>query len=220
MSYALSWSGGKDSTLALDRALRGGLPVTCLFNIYEGSSGRVRFHGVRRELIAAQADALELDLVQKATGAADFEAVFLAILEELGERGIEGVVFGNIHLQEIRDWYEERTRAHGLAHVEPLWGDRPADLVREFRRRGYRACLVSVDLDRGDPAWIGRDLDDALVSDLIRREDVDPCGERGEYHTFVFDGPLFHRPVRIRRGRTVEIENHRLIDLLPIEAED
>lgn len=98
-AYALSWSGGKDSTHALHRALERGLRVSHLFNIFEGSSGRVRFHGVRRELIAAQAEAFGLELVQAATGPEDFEAAFLRVLDRLAELGTEGVVFGNVHLE-------------------------------------------------------------------------------------------------------------------------
>lgn len=213
MRYALSWSGGKDSTLALDRAVRQGLQVRCLLNIYEGSTGRVRFHGIRRDLIIAQARALELELLQRPTGPEDFEAVFLDALETLDRQGYGGIVFGNIHLADIRDWYEARTRGIGFEHVEPLWGEEPASLIREFHDRGYRARIVSVDLERGDADWAGREFDEDLIQELGRRPDIDPCGEHGEFHSFVYDGPLFRRPVRFRTGRTLELEGHRFIDL-------
>lgn len=216
-AYAVAWSGGKDSTLALHRARTRGYPVTHLFNVYEGSSGRVRFHGVRRELIAAQATALELELVQEATGPGDFEAAFTRALDRLEESGVRGVVFGNIHLSDIRGWYEERTTGRGLSHVEPLWGGEPAGLVREFVMLGYRARVVSVMLESGDPAWVGRELKGGILREIVGRPGVDSCGEHGEYHTFVWDGPLFGHPVRARAGETVEIEGHRLLDLLPGE---
>jgi uncharacterized protein (TIGR00290 family) len=210
--YALSWSGGKDSTLALDRARRQGLDVRYLFNIYEGSSGRVRFHGVRRECIAAQAVALGLSLVQRHTHPDDFEAVFLSALDELKERGVEGIVFGNIHLADVRAWYEERTTGRGFRHVEPLWGEPPGALVRELVRRGHRARIVSIDLKQGRREWLGRDLDDALLAEIEGVPGVDPCGEKGEYHSFAFGGPLFAQPLAIREVGRVERDGHLLLD--------
>lgn len=210
--YALAWSGGKDSTLALDRARRQGLDVRYLLNVYEGSSARVRFHGVRREWIAAQAVALGLRLVQRHTHPDDFETVFLAALDELGDLGVKGIVFGNIHLADVRAWYEERTTARGLRHVEPLWGEPPGALVREFVRCGHRARIVSVDLSQGRREWLGRDLDDTLVAEIEGVPSVDPCGEKGEYHSFAFGGPLFARPLEMREKGRIEMEGHLLLD--------
>lgn len=210
--YALSWSGGKDATLALDRARRQGLEVVSLFNIYEGSTGRVRFHGVRHDLIQAQADALGIPLLLGHTHPDDYETVLLRLLARLREQGITGVIFGDIHLEDIRAWYGERLDRLGLEQIEPLWGERPADLLRELVDRGYRARIVSVDLQRASTDWLGRVFDDALIQ-VIEASGIDPCGEFGEYHSFVFDGPLFRVPLRIREGVTVEMEGHRFIDL-------
>src|SRR5579864_7386517 len=156
MRYALSFSGGKDSTLALDRAVRRGLEIGCLFNIYEGVSGRVRFHGTRAPLIAAQAKALGLPLIQAFTHPDDYETIFLQMLDRRKAEGITGIAFGNVHLADIRAWYEERVTARGFEHLEPLWGDAPSDLVREFVDRGYQARLVSIDLARTPRDWLGR----------------------------------------------------------------
>src|SRR5947209_14123117 len=210
MRYALSFSGGKDSTLALDRARRDGLEVATLFTIHDSNSGRVRFHGVRAEMIAAQADALDIPLLADATHPDDYETVLLRILDRLQADGIGGIIFGNIHLADIRAWYEERVRGRGLEHLEPLWGDEPVALVREFIDRGYAATLTSIDLARSPETWLGRSLDADLLAEILARPDVDPCGERGEYHTFVSDGPLFQRPVAIRLGEQVEMEGHAL----------
>ncbi len=130
MTFALSWSGGKDSTLALDRAHRQGLHVQYLFNIYDGASGRVRFHGVRKEMLAAQAESLDLELVQRATAADDFESVFLAVLDELTRRGANAIIFGNIHLTDVPGWYEERTTALERGAAIEMEGHRPLDLVK------------------------------------------------------------------------------------------
>jgi uncharacterized protein (TIGR00290 family) len=215
MLYALMSSGGKDGTLALDRAQRQGLDVRVLANIYEGSTGRVRFHGIRHELIARQAAALGLDLVTAHTSPRDFEPVFLEVLDTLRARGCTGIVFGNIHLADVRAWYEERVRGAGLDHVEPLWGDPPIELVHEVVERGYRAMVVSVDLKQGAAEFLGRELDADLLTELGIAENLDPCGERGEYHTLVFDGPTFRQPITYTKGQTVEIDGHRFIDLIP-----
>lgn len=214
MIYALSWSGGKDSTLALDRAVREGLDVRYLFNIYEGNSERVRFHGVRRALIQAQADALGLELIHSHTHPEDFDAAFSSTLNTLRARGVDGILFGNIHLADIRAWYEERTTAKGFRHGEPLWNADPAALVDELIARGYRAKVVSVNLELGDTAWLGRELDAGLAAELKGKQGIDPAGESGEYHTFVFDGPLFRSPVEFRVGEPFEREGHLLLDLL------
>lgn len=214
-AYALSWSGGKDSAHALRRALDRGLRVTHLFNIFEASSGRVRFHGVPRELIAVQAEAVGLDLVQVPASPGDFEEAFRRVLDRLADLGMAGVVFGNVHLEDIREWYESRTTARGFEHVEPLWDEDPAALARAVPALGYRALVVSVNLELGDPAWLGREFDEALVAEIAAREGIDPCGERGEYHTFVWDGPGFRHPVHLSRGETLEREGHRFLDLSP-----
>jgi uncharacterized protein (TIGR00290 family) len=215
MTYALMSSGGKDSTLALDRARRQGLDVRILANLYDGDTGRVRFHGVRAGLIAEQAGALGLTCVQAATRPDDFEAVFLRILADLKAHGCRGVVFGNIHLADVRAWYEERVRAAKLEHVEPLWGEPPIEVVYEVVERGYRALIVGVDLNRGAAHLLGRELDADIITTLGIAEGLDPAGERGEYHTFVHDGPAFSVPVSIRPGEVWEADGHRLLDLLP-----
>jgi uncharacterized protein (TIGR00290 family) len=212
--YGLATAAGKDATLALHRARADGLEVPFAFCIYDPATERIRFHGTRLALVEAHAGALGLELLALPAEADRFEPVFLDALARLKEMGAGGVVFGNIHLADVRAWYEERTTAAGLEHVEPLWGERPGELVREGLALGYRATLVSVDLAQGDPAWAGRELTLALVTEMEARG-VDPCGERGEYHTFVFDGPLFHEPVGVETGETVERDGHRLVDLVP-----
>lgn len=215
MLYAVMSSGGKDSTLALDRARRDGLDVRFLANIYEGSTGRVRFHGVRQALIATQARALGLEYIAAATSPQTFEEAFVSTLERLKSAGVTGVVFGNIHLTDVRQWYEDRVTAQGLEHIEPLWGGPPIEVAWEVIERGYRSIIVGVDLAREAASHLGRELDADVITEMGTTEDLDPCGEAGEYHTFVFDGPEFKTPVDYEIGETVEIDGHRLIDLVP-----
>lgn len=218
MSYALMSSGGKDSTLALDRARRQGLDVRFLANIYESSTGRVRFHGVRQELIAQQARALSLKLVAASTSPASFEEAFETTLDSLKSNGVTGVIFGNIHLADVRAWYEERVSSIGLEHLEPLWGEPPVEIAWEVVERGYRPIVVSVDISRSAVSYLGREFDADVVTEMGTTEDLDPCGEAGEYHTFVFDGPEFREPVQYEVGETVAIDGHRFVDLVPVRA--
>ena len=206
--------------LALDRAGRQGLDVSYLFNIYEGISGRVRFHGIRAELIAAQAESIGIPLVQDFNHPDAYETVFLRILNRLHDEGIGGIIFGNIHLADIRAWYEERVTGLGLRHVEPLWGEPGLQLAREVIDRGYIARVVSVDLARTPEAWLGRILDGRLLEEIAARPEIDPCGEQGEFHTFVEDGPLFREPIAIHPGPRVEMEGHGLIEMIPVPEDD
>ena len=215
MICALSWSGGKDATLALDRALRQGLDVRYLFNTHEAITGRVRFHGVRRQLVVAQAASLGLELLQAETHPHDFDLVFLGLLDRLRGLGVEAVVFGNIHLADVRDWYEQRVHSFGLHHLEPLWGSPPAAVAREFVDRGFRARVVSVNTALAPDDWLGRELNHALLDEIEREPAVDPAGERGEYHTFTYDGPLFRWPVSFIEAGVFEREGHRVLDLVP-----
>jgi diphthamide synthase (EF-2-diphthine--ammonia ligase) len=116
-------------------------------------------------------------------------------------------------LADVRAWYEERTARAGLVHLEPLWGEPPSRLVREVVDLGYRVVVVSADLERGRADWVGRELTRDLIEE-VEAHGADPCGEHGEFHTFVFDGPELRRPLSVERGEVVEMEGHRLIDLI------
>jgi uncharacterized protein (TIGR00290 family) len=208
--WALATAGGKDATLALVLARAEGRPVRWALNVFEGSSGLVRFHGTPERLLAAQARALELEPRFARTGPGDFEEAFTGILERVRAEGARGVVFGNVHLPDIRGWYEERVRGAGLEHREPLWGMAPEEVARRAVDAGLRAVVVSVNLELGDPRWLGRELDHRLVDEFLAAG-ADPCGERGEYHTFVHDGPGFAYPVPLAVAGEEEREGHRYL---------
>lgn len=212
---AIAWSGGKDSTLALHRARMQGFGVTHLFTVCDGATDRVPYHGLRAEVLRAQASSLGVEpLIAPTLPERDFEETFDLVLGELQELGVEAVVFGNIHLEDVRAWYEERVGARGFEHVEPLWGGEPERLLREFVQLGYRARIVSVQEDSGaDPGWLGRDFDADLLEEIFSRSSVDACGEQGEFHSFCWDGPLFHEPVAVEVGEELTIEGHRVLDL-------
>lgn len=206
------WSGGKDSALALLRARDRGIGVTRLLNIYDPATDRVRFHATRRELITAQADAIGLEIDQHGVAWDRYDTAFRDMLAGLKDSGFRGVVFGDIHLADVRSWYEDRVRAAGLEHVEPLWGDAPADLVAEFVASGSRAVLTCVQVTKLDATWLGRIIDERFVRDVAALP-VDPAGENGEYHSFTFAGPLFRAPIRWRPGTRRDEGDFAQLDL-------
>lgn len=193
------WSGGKDSALALMRARARGLAVTRLLNFFDPATDRVRFHATRRELIQAQADAIGVDLVQIGVPWDQYEGAFREMLGDLRDEGFRGIAFGDIHLADVRAWFEERVRAAGLEHVEPIWGEAPASLLDEFIASGSRAVITCVETPKLDASWLGRVIDETFARDIARLP-IDPAGENGEYHSFTFAGPIFREPLRYRAG--------------------
>ena len=193
------WSGGKDSALALMRARARGLNVTKLLNFFDPASKRVRFHATRFQLIQQQADAIGIEVALYGVPWERYEPEFRAVLRALKDQGFAGVVFGDIHLADVRAWYEERVRAAGLDHVEPIWGEPPMALVKEFVGSGSRAIITCVETPKLDESWLGRIIDLDFVRDIAKTP-IDPAGENGEYHSFTFAGPLFRAPVQIRAG--------------------
>ncbi|HEU5229729.1 MAG TPA: hypothetical protein VFU49_18060 [Ktedonobacteraceae bacterium] len=211
--YALSFSGGKDSILALDRMTRAGRRINYLVTMYDAATERVRFHGVPITHIQAQADALGIPLLRYPTTPENFETVFLQSLQDLCQLKVTGIAFGNIHLADVRAWYEERTTRAGLTHLEPLWGEEPSRLVRECIARGYLATLTCIEIARAKAEWLGAVLSEQLVEEF-ERSGIDPCGERGEYHTFISAGPLFTQPLSTRLGSTKTMPGFQLVDVL------
>lgn len=215
MALALMTSGGKDGTLALDRARRSGLDVRWLASVFEGNTGRLRFHGIPHQLLEAQAKALGLEPILKRTHPDTFEQAFDRLLADLRDQGCTGALFGNISLADVRAWYEERVTAAGLTHHELLWGEPSMELAYEVVERGYHAMVVAVNLEMRAVRFLGREMDADLLTEIGITDDLDPCGERGEYHTFVFDGPEFRAPVGFAIGHQLEREGHRFLDLRP-----
>lgn len=192
----VSWSGGKDSCLALWRAQRAGVPVRRLLTALDESGQRARSHGVSPMLLRAQARALGLELRSIATSWADYEAHFVTALQQARSEGIDTAVFGDIDLQPHREWEEQVCARAGLQALLPLWGEARARLVDEFLDAGFRAVVVCVDGRHLDERFAGRPFDRAFLADLPAG--VDACGENGEFHTFVTDGPNFSQPVALR----------------------
>jgi len=198
----VSFSGGKDSCLALWRARQSGLDVGAVVNVLEESGERNRSHGVPRSLLEAQARSLDVELMAPATSWRDYEARFTEMLENLKARGFEVVVFGDIDLQAHRDWEEKVCARAGIECHLPLWHEPRLELAHEIVRLGFRAVVVCVDSRFLDDGYCGRIYDERFIANLPAN--VDACGENGEFHTFVFDGPGFREPVRYELAATEE----------------
>jgi uncharacterized protein (TIGR00290 family) len=204
----VAWSGGKDSALAL-REIQGdgGYRVAGLLTTVTGEYDRISMHGVRRTLLRRQAEFLGLPLeeVVISPGASndEYEAKMGAALAALRTRlpGLDTVVFGDLFLADIRAYRERMLARIGMRGLFPLWLRDTGALAREFVRLGYRAVLVCVDKAQLAGEFAGREFDAELLRDLPAG--VDPCGENGEFHTFVYAGPGLRRPVPHERGPVV-----------------
>ncbi len=212
-TYAVAFSGGKDSTLALDRAIRMGLNVRYLINIYNCETNRVRFHGFKKEIIKAQADALSLELIQNGSTNENFEQIFLEGLKILKDKKVSGIIFGDIHLEDVKSWFEERTVKFGFDHIEPLWKNPQKSLISEVVDRGYKAIITNLDLESTNPNWLGQTINHNLITQF-EIAGIDLCGENGEYHSFVSNGPIFKHPISFNLGEITKSKNHSTIDII------
>lgn len=208
IDVVLAWSGGKDSTLAL-AALRADLRfrVVALLTTITRGYDRISIHGVRRAVLEAQVSALGLPLIEASipsgSSNADYEAAFALALRAAQERwpGVRHVGFGDLFLSDVRAYRETLLDSLGWVGLFPLWGEDTAALARHFVQTGHRAILTCVDTTQLDGQFAGREFDAALLAELP--ETVDPCGERGEFHTCVYAGPPFADPLALIAGKRV-----------------
>lgn len=198
---AISWSGGKDSCAALTRALVE-FDVVAMLTMFDEDEARSRSHGLRPELVAAQAERLGLRRVAGRGSWATYNAGFGAALDVLRADGITHVIFGDIVYDEHRQWAEEICRAHGLTAFEPLFGVPTTTLFDEWIASGAEAIIVTTRAALLDERWLGRTLSSPMREEF-ERLGIDPCGERGEYHTVVVNSPLFSSPVPVSLGDRV-----------------
>ena len=215
---ALCFSGGKDSSLSL-HTLRteDRFEIASLVTTVTEGYDRISMHGVRRSLLREQAASIGLPLTEVSIPPRASNEVYERAMGEafarLRDRGIRRVAFGDLFLEDVRDYRLRQLEALGLECVFPLWGRPTAVLARTFLNDGFRARIVCLDPAALDPSFAGRMFDDAFLADLP--ESVDPCGENGEFHTFVFDGPIFRRPLAVSVGEVVERDGFWFCDLLP-----
>ncbi len=212
------WSGGKDSAMAL-HALRAARDyrVTALLTTVTEVYDRISMHGVRRALLERQAESIGLPLhpvlIPPQCINATYEARMKEALSHHFARGVRSVAFGDIFLEDLRVYREKNLAQAGMQALFPIWKRDTRELAREFVRLGFRAITVCIDPRVLDASFAGRELDASFFADLP--PGVDPCGENGEFHTYVFDGPVFKVPIAFRVGEKVLRDGFCFCDLLP-----
>ena len=220
-SIAMCFSGGKDSAIALHEIRRAEMYVVKeLLTTVTIPYDRVTMHGVRRALVRQQADAIGIPITEVAVPPSSSNAVYEREMgyafARLQAEGIQHVAFGDIFLEDLRVYREEQLAAWNLECFFPIWKRDTTELAQRFVTDGFKAVVACVNPAVLDASFAGRSFDETFLADLP--PGVDPCGENGEFHTFVFDGPIFQWPVRISLGQVVERDHFVFCDLVPDSA--
>ncbi len=206
MNAVFHWSGGKDSAIALYKVLQNDqFQVKKLLTTINQHHSRVTMHGVREELIQQQAELLGIPLkklmLPENPSMETYEGLMESAMNELKSEGIAHAIYGDIFLEDLRKYREQQLHELGFETVFPIWKRDTKELLLEFIELGFKTILVSVKSECLDQSFAGRVIDRSFLDDLPG--EVDPCGENGEFHTFVFDGPIFPSPVQFEVGETV-----------------
>lgn len=214
--FAASYSGGKDSVLALYREIRGGHEPARLLTTYNEGVGRSWFHGVPAELLERIGESLGIPLEPVTVGpGAEYASAFEAALVGLRGLGVSACVFGDIDIPAHYEWCDARCRAAGVASRFPLWQESRRELVYEFIDAGFKGIITIVDTQRLSERFLGKVLT-REVAEEIAGAGADICGENGEYHTFVWDGPLFRTPVAHRFGDILRSGAYAILPLFAV----
>jgi len=215
----VSWSGGKDAALSYYRAMKD-FQITYLLNMV-AEDGRIsRSHGIRTDVVRMQAEAMGLPIVQPRSSWETYEAEFKKALSGLKGKGIEAGIFGDIDLEEHREWVERVSRESGMEAVLPLWGEKNRkNLIEELIEAGIETVVVATRKGMLGPEWLGRVIDRDFIRDISEIKDVDMSGENGEYHTLVVSGPIFKKRINILKSEKVTRDQHCFLDILECELQ-
>jgi len=213
------WSGGKDSCLACYRAKSKGSDVVVLLNFTASSETISLSHGLSAEAISRQAKMTGIPFFQKAMPKEGYRGEFKRLIEEWKmAKGIEGVVFGDIYLESHKEWIDDVCRELHVAPIMPIWTKDTAGLMKEFINLGFKAIIVATRADKLGQEWLGREINTGLMKEFEAMGNIDPCGENGEFHTFVYDGPLFKKPVVFTTGEKILKDKHCFLELKTING--
>lgn len=211
--FIMSYSCGKDSTLALYRMIQQGHKPSALLVTVDKKAGRSWFHGVPNELLDEVSKALDIPLMIVESSGTDYEVTFKEALIRAKENlGIDSCVYGDIDLEGHREWCTDRCEEAGIEAVFPLWQEGREDLVYEFIDSGFKTVIKNVNLQWLGEEFLGKTLTREVVHD-IKATGSDACGENGEYHSFVYDGPLFKNPIDFEAAGIVKTETHGYLDI-------
>jgi len=213
----LAWSGGKDSALALYELLESrSFEIPALLTTVTGEYDRVSMHGVRRNLLEKQAESsglpLEVVYLSQKSSNEEYENLMTDLLLRYQRQGVSSVAFGDIHLRDVRDYRERHLARVGMKGVFPLWGKDTAVLARFFIDKGFKAIVTCVDARILDRSFVGRMVDYDFLRALP--SGIDPCGENGEYHSFVFDAPMFQKSIPCKTGEVVVRDSFCFCDVV------
>jgi len=200
MKVFCSWSGGKESCLACYKAIQEGHELASLLTMVTTTGNYTRSHRLSRDLLMAQSRAIGIPLHQSRASWDTYEREFAKALASFKREGIEGGVFGDLFHREHREWVERVCAEAGMVPLLPLWNMKGKDLLRTFIEAGFEAIVVAIRNDIMNDHWLGKRIDGEFM-EKMGREGVDVCGENGEYHTLVVDGPIFRRRIDIRGAR-------------------
>ena len=210
----VSWSGGKDSCLAAYLATKAGLEVRYLANTVSEDGQLSRSHGLSAEVLKLQAQAIGIPLIQQKTGKNSYEADFKTLLRNLKQEGITGGVFGDIDFNAHREWLDRVCGDVGITPHFPLWLQNQDKIMRDFISLGFETVVVATKADLLGEEWLGRKVDLAFIKDLAGLDKkITPCGEAGEYHTLVIDGPLFQQRLEILEANKVSRDGHWFLEI-------
>jgi len=214
MKAFVSWSGGKDCMLALYRFNKEKEnTIVSLVNMSNAEGTHSRSHGIKNKLVKEQAKSLNIPLIQKATGRGDYEQNFKSVISKLKEEeNITTGVFGDIYLEAHRVWIDRVCSEMGIDAVFPLWEESTEELLKEFISEGFETVVVAINNTKLSKDWLGRKIDNQFLADIIKLDGIDPCAENGEYHSFVYNGPIFNSPLDIKLGNTYSEEKNTFIE--------
>ena len=208
----VSWSGGKDSCLACYKAIKMGYNVSYLLNTISNEYKRVRFHGIKDTLLQKQAHAIDIPLLQIETTADSYEQEFKEAVRGVLSEGIEGMVFGDIFLH-MREFADKICQELCIQAIEPLCGYNPEEILLDFINSGFEAVIVATQANLLGKEWLGRKLDKSFLKYIKRLKNVDACGENGEFHSIVIDGPIFKQRIDIIKSHKILREGYWFLDI-------
>jgi diphthine-ammonia ligase len=217
----VSWSGGKDCCQAAYLAIRQGLQVQCLLNMVNPEFERSCSHGISARWINLQSTAMGIPLVQPSTSGDDYEAVFVNTIAGLKKQGVTVGVFGDIDFLPHLEWIQNVCQKAGIKPVLPLWGGDQNKIARNFIDLGFTSIVVATRADMMGEEWLGRTVDHQFLQDIAQLDPrISPCGEAGEFHSLVIDGPLFRQRIEIREAQNVRRLDHWIYDIQRCELKD
>jgi len=223
MKLISSWSGGKDSCLALFKAIQQGYEISVLLNFISEEYKRCCFHGISNELMNLQSEAIQIPIVQKSVPAdmKGYETQFKIAVNELKKKKIQGMIFGDIYLREHISWVDRVCNDMDISPIEPLWGLSAEKVIKEFVDTGFKAIVISAKADLFEEDFLGREINYDLIKE-IKKKNICCCGENGEFHTFVYDGPIFKKKIIINETEKILKEgfwNHWFLDIKKYKIE-